>query len=96
MLHGYAGETCEQGPTVAQGGFHSVGPEERRGCSVSLIMYWAPVRATPGHDPEQQILRVVSSDTHNYAAERKMCCRHNVGLSSSTKCTREFVGPWSD
>jgi len=75
MLHKYARETCEQGPTVTQGGFHNGGREERRGCSVSLIMYWAPVRATPGHDPEQQILRVVSADIHNYAAERKMCCR---------------------
>ena len=65
---------------MAQGGFHNGGPEGIRGCSVSLIMYWAPVRATPGHDPEQQILLDVSSGIHNYTAERKTCCKHNVGL----------------
>jgi hypothetical protein len=35
---------------VAQGGFHNGGPEEIQGCSLSLIMYWAPVRARPGYD----------------------------------------------
>ena len=64
---------------MAQGGFHNGGPEEIEGCSVSLIMYWVPVRATPGYDLEQQILRVVSSDIHNYTAVKKMRCKHNVG-----------------
>jgi hypothetical protein len=61
-------------------GCHNGGPEEIRGCSVSLIMYWVPVRETSGHDPEQQILRVVSAGIHNYIADRKMRCKHNVCL----------------